>query len=508
MAAAAPVQQVRVKVVGLDRSGQVVTRQEAVLEAASGQSYELDGGSVRLPAGTYLIGAQVMTGSASDTLVVRQVRITRSETITMSAEHGRAVRVSLTGVTGTPDYVGITACLGTETAAETPVSASADRGQRLYAVPFRSRDVGFAYLATWNQAQVGPAQGPEYDISGSSGDGVPSRAAYQQRAGDLARLTMSVRSGVNPASSVMWQVGPDNYFQSLCTAGRTNGQQAAPFSTVHYVTPGVWTTEVDTEYLTHSGVTDFTGFSYLVRRLAARHSYVQTFGAAVAGPGAIQPSIEGNLFRFDATDLFDLPGLRGGDQCCARSVATLSRDGHRQWTARLNEWRGRSYLQKTLTTAGWYNFDVSAARWNPHGTEPADLLSTRATLDWHFYIRPVPPAGNEADFPVTVTTYEPRGLSVANQAGPGAATTVEFQVVRNGADGTAAPHYALKEVRVLASFNGGQTWHRLAISRSGRNWLAILRDPASGNVTLRSIVTDVKGDSRTETIYRAYAIGG
>jgi hypothetical protein len=72
----------------------------------------------------------------------------------------------------------------------------------------------------------------------------------------------------------------------------------------------------------------------------------------------------------------------------------------------------------------------------------------------------------------------------------------------------AARHYALGEVRVLASFNGGQTWHRLAISRSGRNWLAVVRDPASGNVTLRSIVTDVKGDSRTETIYRAYAIGG
>jgi hypothetical protein len=55
-------------------------------------------------------------------------------------------------------------------------------------------------------------------------------------------------------------------------------------------------------------------------------------------------------------------------------VATLSRDGHRQWTARLDEWRGRTYLQKTVTAAGWYTFDVSATRWNPHGTEPADLL--------------------------------------------------------------------------------------------------------------------------------------
>src|ERR1700733_9998246 len=112
-ATAAPVRQGRGKGVGRDRAGQVITRQEAVLEAASGQSYELDGGSVRLPAGTYLVAAQVATGSTSDTLVVRQVRITRSQTITMSAEHGRRVKVSLTGVAGTPDYVGITACLGT-----------------------------------------------------------------------------------------------------------------------------------------------------------------------------------------------------------------------------------------------------------------------------------------------------------------------------------------------------------------------------------------------------------
>jgi hypothetical protein len=99
---------------------------------------------------------------------------------------------------------------------------------------------------------------------------------------------------------------------------------------------------------------------------------------------------------------------------------------------------------------------------------------------------------------------------------------VEFQVVRDGGDGTAARHYALREVRVLASddwdtvlgihlrgsFNGGQTWHRLTISRSGRSWLAVVHDPASGYVALRSIATDVKGDSTTETIDRAYAIAG
>jgi hypothetical protein len=35
-----------------------------------------------------------------------------------------------------------------------------------------------------------------------------------------------------------------------------------------------------------------------------------------------------------------------------------------------------------------------------------------------------------------------------------------------------------------------------------------VHDPASGYVALRSVVTDTRGDSTTETIYRAYAIAG
>lgn len=63
-------------------------------------------------------------------------------------------------------------------------------------------------------------------------------------------------------------------------------------------------------------------------------------------------------------------------------------------------------------------------------------------------------------------------------------------------------------MRVLASFNDGASWHQVAISRNGGNWLAVVHDPASGYVALRSVVTDTRGDAATETIYRAYAIAG
>jgi hypothetical protein len=501
MAPAAASATAAIRVVGVDRNGHVVG-QQATLEAVNGASYQISGKSVRIPTGTYLIGGTVATGSASQTLVVHQVRIGRSGTIRLRAAGGRRVRFALTGVAGQPGEAQVSACLGTQTSAENEVSAYGGGGVALYAVPFRSANVGFSYLASWTGAQAG------YAITGASGRGVPGSLAYRQRLSDLARLTLNVRSGANPSTGNEWDIGPGNYYQSLCTPGRVSGQATAPFSVIQYVTPGIWTSETDTDYTETNGTTDFTGFNYLVRRLAARQHYTQNFGAAVAGPAPVQPAIDGNLFRFTASDLFDIPGLSGGDVCCARSTATLSRGRSRLWTAHLNEWRGHVYIDRAVTRAGWYNFAVSAVRWNPHGTEPGDLLSPRATIDWHFYIRPVPPAGNTVNFPVTVTTYEPRGLTMSNQAQPGATTTVQLQIVRNGVDGDRTRQYPFRTVRVLASDNGGTSWHQVAISRHGASWLAVVPDPASGYVALRSVVTDSHGDSTTQTIYRAYAIAG
>ncbi len=412
------------------------------------------------------------------------------------------MRISLSGVTGQPGDEQVNACLGTQTAAETEVSAGGPEGTAVYAVPFRSRDVGFSYLASWTSGQAG------YAITGSSAHGVPSHLAYRQRIGRLARLTLNVRSRANPATSNNWEIGPGNYYQALCSPGRVSGQMVAPFRVIQHVTPGVWTSESDTEYVTTSGTTDFTGFNYLVRRLAAGHGYSQNFGAAIAGPAPIQPAIDGNLFRFTAQELFAIPGVQGDDVCCARTAATLSRGSHKLWTAHLNEYRGRIYLQRTVSRAGWYNFDVSASRWNPYGSEPGYVLSPKATIHWHFYIHPVPPAGNTVNFPVTVITYEPRRLSMSNQVQPGATTTIPFQIARNGGDGDRTRQYPFRTVRVLASFNDGKTWHHVTVSRHGRNWLAVVHDPASGYVALRSVVTDSHGDSTTQTIYRAYPIAG
>jgi hypothetical protein len=97
---ASPAAAARIKVVGVDRNGRQVNQQRATLEAANGASYTIDSNSIRVPTGSYLVAAAVATGSVSDTLVVRQVRITGSQTIRMSASGGKLVRLALTGCPG------------------------------------------------------------------------------------------------------------------------------------------------------------------------------------------------------------------------------------------------------------------------------------------------------------------------------------------------------------------------------------------------------------------------
>jgi hypothetical protein len=44
-------------------------------------------------------------------------------------------------------------------------------------------------------------------------------------------------------------------------------------------------------------------------------------------------------------------------------------------------------------------------------------------------------------------------------------------------------------------------------ARAGKGgWTALIADPASGCVSLRSTVADVHGDRTVKTIYRAYGI--
>ncbi len=109
-------------------------------------------------------------------------------------------------------------------------------------------------------------------------------------------------------------------------------------------------------------------------------------------------------------------------------------------------------------------------------------------------------------FPVTETVYRPAGLNMDNQAPAGGHTALRITVNRAGDEFSPAPRYRLRTVEVQMSVNGGATWRTLTLTHRGSYWLATVPDPASGYVSLRSVVTDVRGDSSVQTIYRAFAI--
>lgn len=130
---------------------------------------------------------------------------------------------------------------------------------------------------------------------------------------------------------------------------------------------------------------------------------------------------------------------------------------------------------------------------------------SRITLAWHVHVPPF--ALGLRALPVSLARFEPAGLSGSNEAAPGHKTVIRMYIDRTGIDGLAPHRYALRTIRVQASFNDGGTWQQLPVTRVRGHWVVTVADPSAGFVSLRSTVTDVRGNSTVETIYRAYGIG-
>lgn len=95
--------------------------------------------------------------------------------------------------------------------------------------------------------------------------------------------------------------------------------------------------------------------------------------------------------------------------------------------------------------------------------------------------------------------YNVAGLSLSGQASPG------HQVVHitvGHLQEAAAP--AIRHVSVQVSFDGGKTWHKAGVRRTGTRVRATFSAAKSSHVTLRVGVRGKAGVSLTETIFRAY----
>lgn len=66
----------------------------------------------------------------------------------------------------------------------------------------------------------------------------------------------------------------------------------------------------------------------------------------------------------------------------------------------------------------------------------------------------------------------------------------------------------MKSVKVERSFDGGRTWKRVSLGRSGGGYRFKVANPgAAGFVSLRVTATATTGTSLSQTVLNAYKIG-
>jgi hypothetical protein len=496
--AATTAKTVTVRIDGLNRDGKVVAAQGVTLVGTSG--FPITGeDTARVTPQRYLIGAQIPTLSGqqttSETLVVASVRVRAGGTITLNARHGRLLRVSLAGATAGEQNLIASACLATPGGADSmPAEAYGSPGVPVYVVPMTSGRVSFSYL---DQRQS--ASGVSYDLFGSVRGRIPSAPVYRQDASRLARVDVVLKGGADPTANAGYTVQPGN--NVICDVGTEFGaEESVPLSAVDYRTAGVWTTDV-TMSSTSGRQWDVL---WEARRYQPGRRYSDAFGGAVVGPSGDFPRIEGNIVNFTPNRLFADPNLSvSGGTDASTTVVTLRLHGHLVHRQKVLG-NCSTCFQTTLHRAGWYEMSVGS-----HRSFSAGLLSPTVQLTWRFHVTPTAPAGQWVSFPLTETVFQPEGLNLTNQAPANGHTTVRVLVDRAGTPQLSpAPKYPLRTVQVEISTDGGETWKSVRLTKDGGAWLATIPDPASGYVSLRSVVTDTHGDSTIQTIDRAFAISG
>jgi hypothetical protein len=489
-ASAQAVSRVQVRVVGIDRAGTSV-RVSAFADAGQNPPVRLSSRPRAIDAGQYWIGATVTTRagskiSYSQTLVVRHVTIARSQTVVLDARPGKLVQVSL-GVPGAVNEGnGVQACLSGGRAGTWGESGGAGT---LYVVPVGGRDMTFGYSSTWQTSSA------TYYLAQQARGGIPRQPVYSIAAGGLAKEKLVVRSGTTTSGYQDWLV--KRQFPSQCDIDELSLPTAAtPSRSTAYLSPGLWQFKIVGYPSSWQGT----------RELTATHSYTDTFGAAVFGPGSDYPTLDLGQLRYHPGKLFGDPLQPAGDECCDRSSISLSLNGRTLKHQALTEYKASRSFSYRLHSAGWYTMRIEASRFVPGRRLPARILSSSETTTWRFYAGAQYATLNSVIVPVTATRYLPQGLDLENRVPAGRSTRISLRILRASEPGWTSHSSPLSSVSVQASFDGGAQWHNVRLVRQGVGWVAFVPAPAAGYVALRSTVTDTRGDSTVQTIYRAYQI--
>jgi len=478
---------------GIDRDGTVISSPSASVYGVNNVSYLSGGSSVNVPAGTYIVAAPIWrpADNGSQTLVAQKVHVTSNKHVTLDAQGAAAVTATLTGAGGTTQGAqNVELCFGSGSNLNAVTGFQVDPTATAYVKAMSAAGVRTVYQIFWQNG------GGVYDLAGAFSGGIPAHPDYHAQPSGMAKVRVVLPDYENVTPLAILFTSYDE------CATSTEPVTGLPADYTDYRTPGSWTTNLNFGSLPDHVQRDL----YKTATYQAGHSYTDLFGSAAYGPGRDFPQIDGTHVVYGPGDLLDDPVAGNGFNCEGRAKVQLKHGPAVVKTQNLAFCKAPTVFTAHPASSGWYTLTATAVRWNPSGSLPAILLSTKVSMSWHFRYAPVTghPINAQAA-PVTVTVFQPEGLDIANAAPPGT-TTVKLTILRGGGLPVPTPKYPLHPVHVQASFDDGLTWHTVSVTPHAGYWLAQVHDSASGYVSLRSVVTDSHGDSTTETIIRAYQV--
>ncbi|MGA3564643.1 hypothetical protein [Melissospora conviva] len=484
------------------RDGAKVKTKVSVVNLSTNSTYKLTSGEARkLPKGSYVALANIRSADGINTLGGRTVKVSGRSKTSIDARKGR--RMTVAPSPAAPDGSGLS--VGARICARNTTSAAVEaftNPGKLYLIPNSSTNLRFAYTANWNESTA-TNERASYVVAGQT-KGVPSGFKRSIKRSSLAAVTMNVRKGpaINPNVDISARV-PSGGCAGNMGSGLENDQ--APYRHKTYLSAGKWMLEAYS----------YSAFQWREISLEKGKSYSQTFYRSAWAPDARLPYVlDGKLsYRTDA--MFQDPGFpdrpysSGSNyysaNCCSRSVVTLTKGGKVLKKQTRTEWGAdRTDFRYRLSSSGWYGLTIDAKRYHPELDVPSDLLSNRTTARFRFYANPK----KDLAAGVFLPRFVPAGLDLHNSAKPGSTTGVSLTLHRPSAyPDVKTPAIKVKTVTAWASYDNGKTWKKVGVKKSGSKWVVTVKNPASGYVTLRTKVTDTKGNSSDVTVYRAYRIG-
>ncbi|HET9898836.1 MAG TPA: hypothetical protein VFQ44_28265 [Streptosporangiaceae bacterium] len=476
---------------GIDRDGTAVSVPASVY-SQSGESFLSGGNSVSVPAGNYVVAAPIWrpADGSTQTLVASEVHVSGDTNVTLDAQGAVPMAASLIapGTTAGPQTVEL--CLAAGGDVNAVAGFLVQTPGTVFVQPMTGKGLRTVYQTFWQ----GP--GTLYDVAEAFSGGIPTGMFVHANPAAMAKVHVQLRAeeNVTPLRAVL-----ATYDKCGTT---TEPVTSLPAGYTDFRTPGEWSTDLNFGPKPSKIQRDL--FKDAVYKGA--HQYSDIFDSAAAGPGAVFPVIDGSTIEYSPGNLFSDPVVRVSFDCEGRASIRLSRSATTVKKSNLTFCGKTTVFSAHVIKKTFYDLNVNGQRFNPSGKVPAGaLLSPKVSLNWRFPFAPVRHhLINVQAAPVTVTRFVPQGLSFHNDSPGGTTTQVRCFVLRGGGEPVATPRYRLKRVAFQASFNDGANWHPLAATLHGSFWVVKVHNPPSGFVSLRSIVTDVHGDSTTETILRAY----